>query len=67
MSQIVLKLLAKQPEDRYQSPRGLTDDLERCRREIEELLHRDDLDEAVREDLLAGNARRFYRLGEQTR
>ena len=39
--------------------------LERCRREIEELLHRDDLDEALREDLLAGNARRFYRLGEQ--
>jgi predicted ATPase/signal transduction histidine kinase len=33
VSDIVMKLLAKLPEDRYQSARGLADDLDRCRRE----------------------------------
>ncbi len=33
---IVLKLLAKNPEDRYQSSYGLVEDLERCRRELEQ-------------------------------
>ena len=33
LSDIVMKLLAKLPEDRYQSARGLADDLDRCRRE----------------------------------
>jgi predicted ATPase/signal transduction histidine kinase len=33
LSQIVMRLLAKQPEERYQSAPGLVHDLERCRRE----------------------------------
>jgi predicted ATPase/class 3 adenylate cyclase/tRNA A-37 threonylcarbamoyl transferase component Bud32 len=36
VSAIVLKLLAKNAEDRYQSSYGLTEDLERCRRELEQ-------------------------------
>ena len=36
VSAIVLKLLAKNAEDRYQSSYGLIEDLERCRRELEQ-------------------------------
>jgi predicted ATPase/signal transduction histidine kinase len=36
LSDIVMKLLAKQPEERYQSARALADDLDRCRREWSE-------------------------------
>ena len=36
VSAIVLKLLAKNAEDRYQSSYGLIEDLERCRREIQQ-------------------------------
>ncbi len=36
MSAIVLKLLAKNAEDRYQSSYGLIEDLERCLRELEQ-------------------------------
>ncbi|MDA3899146.1 MAG: AAA family ATPase [Spirochaetes bacterium] len=34
-SKIVAKLLEKMPDKRYQSPTGLLDDLERCRKEFE--------------------------------
>jgi predicted ATPase/class 3 adenylate cyclase len=36
LSRLVAKLLAKAPEERYQSARGLAADLERCRREWRE-------------------------------
>ncbi len=36
LSRIVMKLLAKQPEERYQSAHGLQQDLQRCRREWSE-------------------------------
>ena len=36
VSAIVLKLLAKNAEDRYQSSYGLIEDLERCRRELQQ-------------------------------
>jgi predicted ATPase/class 3 adenylate cyclase len=36
VSAVVLKLLAKNAEDRYQSSHGLIEDLERCRRELEQ-------------------------------
>ncbi len=35
ISDIIMKLLSKNPEDRYQSCRGLKYDLERCRQEME--------------------------------
>ncbi len=39
VSAIVLKLLAKEPEERYQSVRGLRADLERCLQELESAEH----------------------------
>ncbi|XYH93163.1 protein kinase domain-containing protein [Sorangium sp. So ce1128] len=62
LSDVVMRLLAKAPEDRYQSARGLLSDLEECQRRLDESgtvepfpLGRDDLvEDVVLPDRLVG-------------
>ena len=68
VSEIVMRLLAKAPDERYQSARGLTHDLERCLSELTDLGHIDPFPLGARDvwDKLRAASRMYGRRAELT-